>query len=354
MRFGVVVYGGLDEQSGGFLYDRRLVERLRDCGHEVVEVPIPWRRYPRQLLDNIDRTLGRRLHGLDVDALLEDELCHPSLIRHNLRLGSVPIVSIVHHLRSAAARGFRARFYGMVERRYLGTVDAFIYNSRSTRADVEERIGATEGIVAPPPGDRFTPQFTPERIDQRASESGPLRIVFVGNVIPRKGLDTLVRGLSRIDPDAWHLTVVGDTSVDPDHVADVRALVDALGLDSAVALTGRLPDAELAATLARSHLLAVPSRYEGFGIVYLEGMAFGLPALATTAGGAAAVVDDGETGFLVPPDSPTAVAGAVESILDDRDRLADMGRAALERHDAHPSWRETAGRVETFLRDLDR
>lgn len=356
MRVGVVVYGGLDERSGGFHYDRRLVEHLRDRGHEVLEVPIPWRTYPGQLLDALDRSLRRRLRELDVDVLLQDELCHPSLVRHNPRLGPVPIVAIVHHLRSAAARGLRARCYGAVERRYLDTVDAFVYNSRTTRAAVEARVGPTEGVVAPPPGDRFDPEtaITPERVDERANDPGPLRVVFVGNVIPRKGLDTLVRGLARLDATAWRLTAVGDTGVEPDHVADVRALVADRGLEAAVTLTGRLPDEDVAATLARSHLLAVPSRYEGFGTVYLEGMGFGLPALATTAGGAEEIVDDGETGFLIPPDAPAAVANAVGSVLDDRDRLAAMGQAALERYDVHPPWHETADRVETFLREVGR
>jgi len=237
--------------------------------------------------------------------------------------------------------------YRAVERRYLDTVDGVVCNSTTTQSVVTD-LGVPEAatVVAPPAGDRFDPAIDPQRIDSRARD-GPLRLVFVGNVEPRKGLDTLVDGLAAADADA-ELTVVG-RAVDERYVASVRERVRDAGLDDRVEFAGRLSDDALAAALESSHVLAVPSRYEGFGIVYLEGMSFGLPALASRAGGATDVVTDGETGVLIDPDDAAAVASAIEALAGDRDRLAAMGRAARRRYEAHPDWDETTARVRDLL-----
>lgn len=348
MRLGLVVYGELDATSGGFRYDRRLVAGLRERGHEVTVLALSWDSYGRNLLDNVDPGVRADLRALEVDVLLQDELCHPSLVWHNRRLGETPVVSVVHHLRSSEPRALEA-VYRAVERQYLRTVDAFVYNTGATRATVEELVGPTDGVVAPPAGDHFDPEPSRERIRERAREPGPLRVAFVGSVVPRKGLDVLVRGLAGHADAGWTLTVVGDPTVDEAYARRVRKLVDALEVGDAVEFAGRLPDGELAARLRESQVLAVPSTYEGFGMVYLEGMGFGLPAIATAAGGASEVVTDGTTGFLVPPDDPGAVGEAVDALASDRDRLAEMGVVARERFEAHPSWSDVVDRVEQFL-----
>jgi glycosyltransferase involved in cell wall biosynthesis len=348
MRVGLVLYGDLDGQSGGFRYDRRLIEELRAAGDTVEVVDLPWRSYPRGLLDNLSPSVRRRLEG-NFDVVLQDELAHPSLLRANRRL-STPIVSVVHHLR-ADEGGRLAPLYRAVERRYLDTVDAAICNSEATReaAAANGSLPRERTLVAPPAGDRFAPSVTDEAIADRAS-SDPLDVVFLGNIAPRKGLDTLVGGLARVDAP-WRLTVVG-RATDASYRSGVdRQVVDA-GCADRVRFTGRLSDADLADVLRSGHLLAIPSRHEGFGIAYLEGMAFGLPALATTAGGAADIVTHGENGFLVDPDDTEAVATAVSSVASDRDRLARMGRAARRRFDAHPGWTETAERVRLFLAEV--
>ena len=103
MRIGLVIYGNLDTLSGGYLYDRKLVEFLRDEGDEVEIISIPWRNYAAHLTDNFSPSLLGRLDSPNFDVLIQDELNHPSLFLLNRRLKSLvnyPIISIVHHLRS--------------------------------------------------------------------------------------------------------------------------------------------------------------------------------------------------------------------------------------------------------------
>jgi len=163
MRVGLVIYGSLDTLSGGYLYDRRLVAYLEQQGDRVTLIARPWRNYARHLTDNVSSEWRRGLAG-DYDVLLQDELVHPSLAWANGRLppGRPPLVAVVHHLRGSEARpAWQNSFYQLVERRYLRSVDAFIYNSQTTRRAVEAQIDAArQGVVAAPGGNRLRPAVT--------------------------------------------------------------------------------------------------------------------------------------------------------------------------------------------------
>lgn len=361
---GFVTYGGLRKTSGGYRYDRRLATALRRRGVTVEVIALTQHSYHRNLLDNIVPAIHRRLEQ-PVDLFLQDELCHPSLVWPNSRL-EVPIVSIVHHLRAdEPRRGSVNRLYRFVETRYLGTVDGVVCNSQTTY-DRVAGYTSVPGVVAPPAADHLAPATPPsdESLAQRAHAT-PFRLCFLGNLIPRKGLDTLIRGLARFQsrlsgqPDSgageWHLAVIGDPTVAPEYARRCRRLVDDQGLQDNVTFTGRLSDSAVADRLTEAHVLAIPSRYEGFGLAYLEAMAYGTVPLASSAGGATDFVTDGSTGLVVPPDDSDAIAERLRTVFTDRDRLASLSIAARERFASHPTWNDVASRVhELFEEVLDR
>ena len=352
MHIGLVVYGDLSTMSGGFLYDRKLVEHLRESGDEVEVISLPWHRYPRLLAHNFSGSLRRRIIGLDLDLLLQDELNHPSLFRLNGSLRDLPIVSIVHHLRSKEEHSrWALPFYRWAETRYLSSVDAFVFNSRTTKSDVADAIGRLKAnVIAYPGGDRLNPSITPLNVIKRASAAGPLRLLFVGNLIPRKGLHTLISALAISGP-GWRLDVVGPDG-DAAYASKVRALVSEKGLSDRVTFRGALGDEALADVFRECHVLAVPSSYEGFGIVYMEGMGFGLPALATTSGAASETVRHGVNGFLIAPDDIAGLSQHVTHLIQDRPLLAEMGQAALNTYAAHPTWQQSAEAIRRFLQKI--
>jgi glycosyltransferase involved in cell wall biosynthesis len=357
VRLGLVIYGSLNTVSGGFLYDRMLVTHLRSQGDDVEVVSLPWRAYGPGLLDNLSPRLLNRLSRADFQVLLQDELAHPSLFWLNRRLkarGSCPLVAIVHHLRGREARpAWQKRLYAWVERQYLATVDAHIYISQTTRADVESLVGSGRpAVVANPGGDRLPGAPTREEIVVRALTPGPLRLIFVGNLTPRKELHTLLAALAGLPLEDWVLTVAGSLTMDPAYTKKIRRQMARWGLDSRVALLGYLGDAELARRLSASHLLAVPSSYEGFGIVYLEAMRLGLPAIAGSNGAAREIITPGQDGFLVPPGDAAALARCLGRLAGDRELLARMSLAALERARAHPTWGASGAAVHRFLHQL--
>lgn len=356
MRIGLIIYGSLDILTGGFIYDRKLVTYLRESGHSVKVFALRWRRYAGHLTDNFNPALVEQIHRADLDLLLQDELCHPSLFVLNRLIRpvtSAPIVSIVHHLRISEQHTPPLQpLYRAVEKQYLTGVDAWVLNSETTRREVEDLTGQTRpDVVAYPSGSRFI-GLTTEQIRERVRRAGPLQIVYVGNVIPRKGLETLLNALGSVPSGSARLTVIGSLSADPGYTRAIKRQIRRLGIGEQIVMTGILSDDSLAQQLARVDMLVVPSRYEGFGIVYLEGMSFGLPAVATTAGAAHEIITPGVDGFLIPPGDSKQLAEALQQMISDRAQLMAMSLAARQRFECHPSWAETAARIEAFLQTL--
>ena len=354
MKIGLVIYGSLDTVSGGYLYDRKIVEHLRRQGDQVEVLSLPRRNYVRHLGDNFSSDLRRRIEAGGFDLLIEDELNHPSLFWLNHKIKArlpYPIVSIVHHLRSSEARpALENRLYRQVEKRYLRSVDAFIFNSEATRRTVESLTGMqATSVIAHPAGNQLNPAVTQAEVRSRAYKPGPLRLLFLGNVISRKGIHILLQSLDRIRNQDWTLSIVGSLQADPGYARSIRRQSTRLELEDRVEFLGALPADELARRMCCSHLLVVPSFHEGFGIAYLEGMGFGLPAIATTGGGAAEIITHGENGFLAPPGDPEALAAQLHRVLGDRDLLASLSLAALRRYEQQPTWQETAEQVRDFL-----
>ena len=345
MKLGLVIYGSLDTLSGGYLYDRKLVEYLRDRGDTVEIIGLPWRNYAAHLTDNFHFRLP-----LDFDLLIQDELNHPSLLSANSRPRSYPVISLVHHLRCSEQRpAWKNWFYRLVEKRYLESVDGFIFNSKTTQRVVNGLLESNKpNVVAYPPTDRFGKSVSETEIEARSKEPGPLRIFFLGNVIRRKGLHTLLEAISS-QTSAFRLDVVGGMKAETDYARAMQEKAAVHGLRSMVRFHGSLDNEDLSAKLKSAQVLVVPSSYEGYGIVYLEGMAFGLPAIGTTAGAASEIICDGETGFLVPPEDAETLAERLVTLANDRDLLARLSLKALNRYRQQPTWDETAGKIRKFL-----
>lgn len=113
-----------------------------------------------------------------------------------------------------------------------------------------------------------------------------------------------------------------------DDAERLRALARDRGVADAVRFLGRVSDAELGSLYRRASVFAMPSRQEGFGLVYAEAMWWGLPCIGTTADAAAQVISEGETGELLPYGDVDALADALARLLSERERTARMGEAA--------------------------
>lgn len=356
MQIGLVIYGNLDTLSGGYLYDRRLVEYLREMGDTVSVFSQPWKpTYTLRLAQNLNRQWVKEVTHQALDILLEDELNHPSLFHLNrqiCKLRQFPIVTIVHHLLSSEEQlPGQKEFIRRVEKAYLCGVDGFVFNSVTTRQTVETLLKrpAVPSVVATPGGDRLGTGMNEQQIEARWARRSELSLLFIGNIIRRKGLHVLLRALGELRREGWRLRVVGRLDVDKDYVQQMVDLSRRLGIAERVAFLGLWRDEALRKELQESDVLVVPSQYEGFGIVYLEGMSFGLPCLATTSGAAGEMINNEVEGFLIPPNDWRALSVKIMELMENPSRLLQMSLSARRRFQAFPGWRESMTRVREFL-----
>lgn len=152
-------------------------------------------------------------------------------------------------------------------------------------------------------------------------------IIFVGQCAVCKGIEFLLRAMPMI-PGQMALDIVGDTAAEPGYFIKLQHLVTALGLASRVIFYGHVSDKTvLAQFYQRANVFVLPSLVEGFGIVLLEAMSYGLPIVATRVGAIPELVQDGINGLLVPPADPAALAAAIRRVLDSPTLQEQYGRA---------------------------
>jgi alpha-maltose-1-phosphate synthase len=180
-------------------------------------------------------------------------------------------------------------------------------------------------------------------------------VVFVGRITRQKGLPVLLRAASALDPGAQLVICAGQPDT-PELAAEVTALVEHLQetRSGVVWLSGMLAKREVIQLLSHATAFACPSLYEPLGIVNLEAMACGTAVVASRVGGIPEVVDDGETGLLVPPDDPAALADGLNTLLGDPDRATWMGQRGRKRAIAEFGWPAIAAQTATLYAELAR
>jgi glycosyltransferase involved in cell wall biosynthesis len=303
------------------------------------------------------------------DAVVVDELCHPSVAglaaaRARARRRRPPadprphLVTLVHHLRCREDRPWPARALARArERRLLAASDAVIVNSQTTARTVRELLrragdaGARPIAVCPPGCDELDlrPDAPPPAAPlHRPSPAEPVRLLATGNLIPRKGYDLLLAMLAGLTDLPWELRVAG-RAVAPAYRRRLESLACRLGLAGRVAFLGELDPAGLAEEYRGADMFVFASRYEGYGISLAEAVRAGLPFVAFEAGAVAEVV--GGRGLLAAPGDRTAFAGHLRRLI--AKPAFRLQAAALSRELAAglPTWEDTGRGFLKALRE---
>ncbi len=165
----------------------------------------------------------------------------------------------------------------------------------------------------------------PARYGRDPDRAADRRLVFVGRLAAVKGVPVLLEALARLrgtDGEVT-LTLVGDG---PER-GWIEERIQALGLEGAVTITGYLSQAEVAGELAKADVFVLASFAEGVPVVLMEAMATGLPVVTTRIAGIPELVEDGVSGFVVPPGDAATLASRLATLIDDPERAAAMGAA---------------------------
>lgn len=369
----LVLPGDPTTLTGGYVYDRRVVEGLTKLGVSVrvLRLGDDFPGASPASLRAADDLFGSIPDGraVVVDGLALADL-GATLERHAARLR---IVALVHHpvgdetgLDEPTAAKLRRD-----ERRAWNAARGVIVTSRWTARRIAADGFPTERIRVVEPGtdrpealgrrmagDVGTPaRATADRakpatatVPSRASASDAPRLLCVATLTPRKGHAVLLDALARIADLPWRLDCVGSATRDPATAASVRAQVARLGLDTRVTLHGEVPHDALDAFHRSAYAFVLPSFLEGYGIAHADALAYGLPIVATDAGAVPETV--GEAGLLVPPGDVVALAGALSRLLGDAALHAALSARARERVRSLPTWADTAARFAEAVEAL--
>jgi glycosyltransferase involved in cell wall biosynthesis len=251
-----------------------------------------------------------------------------------------------------------------IEARAVAEADRVIAECPQDEADLVSLCGADPGKIRTAPCGFDPAEFGPaDRAESRRAVGtdgdGPV-VLQLGRMVPRKGVDNVIRGVARLrrrHEVAARLLVVGGEARDPDPVRtpEIGRLLRVAaeeGVAGAVTFAGSRRRGELRAYYAAADVFVTTPWYEPFGITPVEAMACGTPVVGAAVGGIKATVRDGETGFLVPPKDPDALADRLAVLLTDPARRAAMGRAAVRRANAHYTWARVADRVADVYREV--
>ncbi len=341
MRVAFVTVGNTDRHTGGYLYNAQVFTALQKRGVAVEQI-VPCGALPEEqeaASPRLSATLNlRRFDVIVVDALARI-VCAPWLDRWRMER---PVVALVHELPSVVAQEGKTHGEWEYEEPLL-RADRLISVSEHGKSILEERgVPAARIRVASPGFDRLPL----DRVTSSRAHDGWVRVLCVSQWIPRKGIVDLVRAWTLHERPGASLELVGEKDADPAYAASVRAAVaDAPG----VTVSGSVDDAALAAAYAAADLFVLPSRYEGYGIVYAEALAHGLPVVACNVGPVPELVGEEGAALLVEPDDVGALSGALDLLLTDAALRERMSAAALSRAERLPRWEDTIG---GFLRVL--
>jgi phosphatidylinositol alpha-1,6-mannosyltransferase len=276
-----------------------------------------------------------------------------------------PYALVVHGSELAGRLPGGSRLMGEVVRRATHVIAAGDYPASEARR-VAGSDGATPPITVIPPGidlERFTATTGETKHEARRrlglpddDGDGMQLVVGVSRLVPRKGFDRLIEAAAELQPRHPRLFVaIGGTG--RDHRRLQRLIDDT---NAPARLLGRVADDDLPRLYRSADVFAMVCRTrwaglepEGFGIVFVEAAAAGVPQVAGDSGGAADAVVDGETGIVVRrPNDTRAVANAIERLLADPARRARMGDRARQRAIADFGYDQLAARLATTLASL--
>lgn len=320
-----LVYGSLNQPTGGYVYDRLVVEGLQRVGLVVDVMDLA----TVGAVKHVAEKLGKGAY----DCVVGDELCHSELAElfGQLRAGRAhelrpKLVTLVHHLQ-ASETGVMSES----ERLALAQSDCVVTTSHTTARQVARWTNVPLRVCLPG-ADRLP------SLPRLPSASRELCLLFVGTWTERKGLLRAFEYLRRLPDANFRFAVVGDAAREPHYARAVWELLEfEPWLKQRTNVHGVLTDDELAAVYAESDLLILPSSYEGYGMVLTEALHAGVAVLVADVGATSEVIRHDLDGLLLPANEAEQWVHVLRQLANDR--------ASLERWARHgrrlPTWAET-------------
>jgi glycosyltransferase involved in cell wall biosynthesis len=334
--------GDLATPTGGYRYDRRVIEELGKLGWNVRVLALPG-DFPSPSGASLRKT----------EELLAATSEEAPVFFDGLAFGAIPseilirvprrYVALVHHP-LAFETGLppeRVSYFRQSERAALVHAVHIVVTSAATRDLIVSDFGVTiECVTVAEPGTEPAPRA-------RGSK-GPPRLLSVGAVSPRKGFRILVEALAAIAELDWDCRIAGSLDRDKDETAALRKSIAQAKLEERVVLLGTLDEDRLQAEYDCATLFVLPSHFEGYGMAFAEALAHGLPVVACS-GSATGSTVPAAAGVFVPAGNAERLAAALRRLLANTAEVGKLSDAAWEHAKNLPRWRDTAAKVAAVL-----
>jgi glycosyltransferase involved in cell wall biosynthesis len=339
----LIVPGDIDTLTGGYIYDRRILEGLARLGWQTSVHSLP-DSFPEPTADALALAAAVLAGIPDKATVIIDGLALAGLkdvLPHQIT--RLRLVALIHHplAYETGLEPQRAMRLEAAESAALGRVHRVIVTSAWTKRVLESFGVGGARISVVEPGTDPAPLNRPH-----AGE--PLELLCVASLTKRKGHAVLFDALARLRDRAWHLTCAGSLTRDEALAVSLRTQVDRLGLRDRVTFLGELAPDKLGELYARADIFVLPSYMEGYGMAFAEALARGIPIVATT-GGAVASTVPAAASRLVPPGDSAALAGALEQLLADANVRAALATGAAAARASLPSWEIASERFAQAL-----
>ena len=338
-----MIPGDLESLTGGYGYDRRVIPGLRTLGWKV-DVQALDGSFPNPTRFAREDVRRRFAAVADAGVVLVDGLAFGALAgeaereRDRLRL-----VALVHHPLAEETGIDRptAALLEASEKRALAATRLVIVTSRPTAISLS-RYGVDPGRIAV-----VEPGTDPATL-ARGSDGGPVHLLCVASLIPRKGHEVLVEALARLRHLSWRLTCVGSVDRDTDTASRVRAMLAQYELADRVTFTGDLHQPELNGEYDSADVFVLPTFHEGYGMVVSEAIARGLPVISCPTGAIAELVTP-DAGVLVPPGDVSQLANALADLIEHRETRRRLAAGARQVRNRLPTWDTASHRLSEAL-----
>lgn len=351
MRILFVIPGDINLPTGGYRYDRHIIDEWRKIGQHVELISLEG-NYPFPLEQEKQDALNAIEHFPPADIAVVDGLLGGASPLFLKSLSTkMPVVSLLHHplcLENGLSEE-KAQALKESEKSGLSWVKAVITTSDTTTETVKTLFNFDPAKVHTVlPGVNRPDDISLNKADE---VSQTVKLICVASVIPRKSHRILLEALSQLPNLDWHLDCYGSTQFDEVLYKSLENFIRDNGLSQKVTFHGAVEDQTIEEAYASSDIFVLPSQYEGYGMVYAEAIVRGLPVIGTT-GGAIAKTVPLSCGILVEPENTEELKQALEKLIKDKPLRLQYKQNAIRAEPEFPTWQAAADEFANRLKEL--
>lgn len=347
MRILFIIPGDINLPTGGYRYDREIINAWKSSGVDVELISIEG-SYPFPSKGEKTGALESIKSFPKADIAVVDGLLGGVAPRFLQKLSeTMPVVALIHHplcLENGLSQTSTA-VLEETERQGLAFTSCVITTSPTTSRTVEKLFNLNPAqIHTVLPGVARGTRST-------GSENSCINLLCVGSVIERKGHKDLLLSLSKLMHLDWQLECIGSTQFDKPLYSELSAFVEREALTERVHFRGDVDEGVLEAAYSKADVFVLPSLFEGYGMAYAEAIVRGIPVIGTTAGAIPETVP-APCGILVEPSNVSALSSALESLIVDETLRIKYREGSIKEEPNFPTWQGSAIQFAKILEDI--